>query len=95
MFGQRGLGTLPGEWSRSAGTLRVRANGCEFVSCDCVCGAQCSRAGVRQVPARGCPPVGVKYAGKEVGQIPAHGFGEYLTLRLVPPSASPLRPPLL
>ncbi|XP_051010631.1 cilia- and flagella-associated protein 100 [Acomys russatus] len=55
----RGLRTL-GKRSIGAGTLRVRANGCEFVSCDCVCWAQCSRAGVRQVPARGCPPVGVK-----------------------------------
>lgn len=69
----------------------MRANGCEFVSCDCVCWAQCSRAGVRQVPARGCPPVGVKYVGKEVAQTPAHSLGEHLTHRPVPSSAPPLK----
>lgn len=79
-----------GKRGTSAGTLRVRADGCEFVSCDCVCWAQCSRAGVRPVPARGCPPVGVKSAGQEVARAPAHSPGEHLTLRPVSSSASPL-----
>lgn len=93
MFDQRGLRTLRGETEHKL-TLRVRANGCEFVSCDCVCWAQCSRAGVRQAPARGCPPVGVKYVGRRWLGLWRTASESTLTLRPVTPFASPLRPPL-